>query len=51
MNLRLPEKIVIKIEEEATLQLRSLNSMFEVIATEWVAKRPKSLGTKTKDRQ
>lgn len=38
VNLRLPQRLVNKVEVAAKLELRSLNSMFEVIVSEWAAK-------------
>lgn len=39
VNLRLTERLVREVEAAARVQLRSLNSMFEVIVSEWVAKK------------
>jgi predicted HicB family RNase H-like nuclease len=39
VNLRLPGRLVNKVEAAAKVQLRSLNSMFEVIVSQWAAKR------------
>lgn len=39
VNLRLPQRLVQKVETAAKCELRSLNSMFEVIVSEWAAKR------------
>jgi hypothetical protein len=41
VNLRLSDRLVSKVETAAKDQLRSLNSMFEVIVTEWAAKAAK----------
>jgi hypothetical protein len=41
VNLRLPNRLVTRIEAEAKTELRSLNSMFEIIVNEWVIKHPK----------
>jgi hypothetical protein len=38
VNLRLPKRLVNEVETIAKVQLRSLNSMFEVIVSEWAAK-------------
>lgn len=39
VNLRLSESLVNKVEAAAKAQLRSLNSMFEVIVSKWAAKK------------
>lgn len=39
VNLRLTRRLVRKVEAAAKAELRSLNSMFEVIVSEWAAKR------------
>jgi len=39
VNLRLCPSLVDKVEAAAKTELRSLNSMFEVIVNEWAAKR------------
>ena len=41
VNLRLPHRLVNKVEAAAKTELRSLNSMFEVIVREWAAKQLK----------
>jgi predicted HicB family RNase H-like nuclease len=39
VNLRLSKRLVQKVEAAAKAELRSLNSMFEVIVSAWAAKR------------
>jgi hypothetical protein len=39
VNLRLTKRLVSKVEAAAEAERRSLNSMFEVIVSEWAAKR------------
>ena len=41
VNLRLCESLVNKVEAAAKTELRSLNSMFEIIVSKWAAKQPK----------
>jgi len=38
VNLRLSKRLVSKVETAAKRELRSLNSMFEVIVSAWAAK-------------
>jgi hypothetical protein len=38
VNLRLSSRLVDKVEAAAKAQLRSLNSMFEVIVSKWAAR-------------
>jgi predicted HicB family RNase H-like nuclease len=39
VNLRLTKRLVSKVEAAAKVERRSLNSMFEVIVSDWAAKR------------
>ena len=39
VNLRLSKRLVSKVETAAKAELRSLNSMFEIIVSKWAAKR------------
>jgi hypothetical protein len=39
VNLRLSKRLVSKVEAAAKVELRSLNSMFEIIVSKWAAKR------------
>lgn len=39
VNLRLSKRLVNKVKAAAKVELRSLNSMFEIIVSAWAAKR------------
>ena len=39
VNLRLSKRLVHKVEAAAKVELRSLNSMFEIIVSAWASKR------------
>lgn len=39
VNLRLSKRLVNKVEAAAKAEMRSLNSMFEIIVAKWAAKR------------
>ena len=39
VNLRLSKRLVNKVQAAAKIEMRSLNSMFEVIVSQWAAKR------------